>query len=231
MFISSPIDYWFSSSCFSFTQEILSILFQVVSNSLSILINKVLKRRPKYHILKICMIPIRLHYNINSNLLLQHLAHKDLKASKMWTQTTWTTNTLLVTPEALCFLKTYFFLYWMCDINEGLERRGGFVVYPLSPNPPGVHSGSNFFPLWRLSHFGCRRRANLSYQFWNIVNQTFESNWFFKKYDHKWRADFQNMLHLLLFVTHLQNSLQQRSQFSTQNLLQMENVVTNWNLE
>ena len=46
-----------------------------------------------------------------------------------------------------------------------------------------------------------------------------------------WRADFQNLLHLLLHVTHLQIRSQQRSQFSTQTLLQMENVDTNWNLE
>ena len=42
-----------------------------------------------------------------------------------------------------------------------------------------------------------------------------------------WRAYFQNLLHPLLHATHLQL----RSQFSTQNLLQMENVDTNWNLE
>ena len=41
------------------------------------------------------------------------------------------------------------------------------------------------------------------------------------------RADFQNLLHPLLHVTHLQIMSQQRSQFSTQNLLQMENVDTN----
>ena len=46
-----------------------------------------------------------------------------------------------------------------------------------------------------------------------------------------WRADFQNLLHPLLHVTHLQLRSQQKSQFSTQNLLQMENVDTNWNLE
>ena len=46
-----------------------------------------------------------------------------------------------------------------------------------------------------------------------------------------WRADFQNLLHPLLQVTHLQILSQQRSQFSIQNLLQMENVDTNWNLE
>ena len=46
-----------------------------------------------------------------------------------------------------------------------------------------------------------------------------------------WRADFQNRLHPLLHVTHLQLRSQQRSQFSTQNLLQMDNVDTNWNLE
>ena len=44
-----------------------------------------------------------------------------------------------------------------------------------------------------------------------------------------WRADFQNLLHSLLHVTHLQIMSQQRSQFSTQNLLQMETVDTNWN--
>ena len=48
---------------------------------------------------------------------------------------------------------------------------------------------------------------------------------------YKWRADFQNLLHPLLYVTHLQLRSQQKSQFSTQNLLQMENVDTNWNLE
>ena len=46
-----------------------------------------------------------------------------------------------------------------------------------------------------------------------------------------WRADFQNLLHPLLLVTHLQLRSQQKSQFSTQNLLQMENVDTNLNSE
>ena len=45
----------------------------------------------------------------------------------------------------------------------------------------------------------------------------------------KWRARFQNLLHPLVHVTHLQLRSQQRSQFSTQNLLQMQNVDTNWN--
>ena len=39
-----------------------------------------------------------------------------------------------------------------------------------------------------------------------------------------WRADFQNRLHPLLYVTHLQLRSQQKSQFSTKNLLQIENV-------
>ena len=46
-----------------------------------------------------------------------------------------------------------------------------------------------------------------------------------------WRADFQNLLHLLLHVTHLQLKSQQKSQFSTQNLQEMENADTNWHLE
>ena len=40
-----------------------------------------------------------------------------------------------------------------------------------------------------------------------------------------WRADFQNLIHPLLHVTHLKLRSQQRSQFSTQNWLQMENVI------
>ena len=46
-----------------------------------------------------------------------------------------------------------------------------------------------------------------------------------------WRARFQNLLHPLLHISHLQLRSQQKSQFSTQNLLQMENVDTNSNLE
>ena len=42
-----------------------------------------------------------------------------------------------------------------------------------------------------------------------------------------WRADFQNLLHPLLHVTHLQLRSQQKKSYSTQNLLQMENVYTN----
>ena len=57
----------------------------------------------------------------------------------------------------------------------------------------------------------------------------FESPSFYGLY--LWRADFQNLLHSLLHVTHLQLRSQQRSQFSTQNLLQMDNVDTTWNLE
>ena len=43
-----------------------------------------------------------------------------------------------------------------------------------------------------------------------------------------WRADFQNLLHSLLHATHLQLWSQQKSQFSTKNLLQMENVQWYW---
>ena len=42
-----------------------------------------------------------------------------------------------------------------------------------------------------------------------------------------WRADFQNLLHPLLHVTHLQLRSQQKCPFSTQKLLQMDNVDTN----
>ena len=46
-----------------------------------------------------------------------------------------------------------------------------------------------------------------------------------------WRADFQNLLHPLLHVTHLQLRSQQKSQFQHTIYWQMENVDTNWNLE
>ena len=45
------------------------------------------------------------------------------------------------------------------------------------------------------------------------------------------RARFQNLLHPLLLVTHLQLRSQQSCQYSTHNLLQMEDVFTKWNLD
>ena len=70
--------------------------------------------------------------------------------------------------------------------------------------------------------------ANKNWITFNSQNDT-ELHWTILH--HIWRADFQNLLHPLLHVTHLQIRSQQRSQFSTQKLLQMENVDTNWNLE
>ena len=44
-----------------------------------------------------------------------------------------------------------------------------------------------------------------------------------------WRVDFQNPLHPLLHVTHLQLRLHRKAKLKK--ILQMEIVDTNWNLE
>ena len=46
---------------------------------------------------------------------------------------------------------------------------------------------------------------------------------------HVWRADFQNLLHPLLHVTHLHQVTVKKSIFNTK-FTAMENVDTNWNL-